>query len=83
MQGTIGEMALQCNINSRGRLARLIYGILLLLLGIALAFFWAWPEGHAWRWAIAIACMLGGAFAMFEARAGWCVVRAMGIKTPM
>ena len=24
-----------------------------------------------------------GAFAVFEARAGWCVVRAMGFKTPM
>ena len=76
-------MPLQCNINSHGRLARYIYGILLIVLGLALVWFWAWPEGHAWRWAIAIACMAGGAFAIFEARAGWCVVRAMGIKTPM
>jgi hypothetical protein len=29
------------------------------------------------------AAMLGGAFAIFEARAGWCALRAMGIKTPL
>jgi hypothetical protein len=27
--------------------------------------------------------ILGGAFAIYEARAGWCIVRAMGIKTPL
>jgi len=27
--------------------------------------------------------VLGGAFAIFEARAGWCALRAMGIKTPL
>ena len=25
----------------------------------------------------------GGAFAIFEARKGWCIVRAIGIKTPL
>jgi len=27
--------------------------------------------------------IFGGAFAIFEARAGWCIVRAIGIKTPL
>lgn len=76
-------MALTCNIDSRGRVARLIYGILLIALGIALVAFWAWPQGQVWKWVVAVACVAGGAFAMFEARAGWCVVRAMGFKTPM
>jgi hypothetical protein len=76
-------MPLTCNIDGRGKLARFIYGVILLIAGIALAVFWAWPNGAWWAWAISVCCMLGGAFAIFEARVGWCVVRAMGFKTPM
>jgi hypothetical protein len=76
-------MALTCNIDSRGKRARLIYGVLMVLLGAALIVFWAWPQGQIWKWIVSIACLGGGAFAMFEARAGWCAIRAMGIKTPM
>ena len=77
------SMPLICNIDSRGKLARLIYGIVFISLGIVLMIAWAWPDGQVWKWAVAIACVLGGSFAVFEARAGWCVMRAMGIKTPM
>jgi len=52
-------------------------------LGIALGVFWAWPDGGVWKWVVSIACVAGGAFGLYEARAGWCVVRAMGFKTPM
>ena len=76
-------MPLTCNIDSRGKLARLIYGILLIVLGLLLALFWAWPDGQAWKWIVTAACLLGGAFAVFEARAGWCVMRAIGFKTPL
>jgi len=43
----------------------------------------AWPTGSMWMWAISGALFAGGAFAVFEAWAGWCVIRAMGLKTPM
>jgi hypothetical protein len=76
-------MPLTCNIDSRGKAARLIYGVLMIVLGIVLIALWAWPQGEIWKWAISIGCIAGGAFAVFEARAGWCVVRAMGFKTPM
>jgi hypothetical protein len=76
-------MPLQCNIDARGKLARLIYGVALLILGLVLLLAWALPTGGLWAWAVTIGSLLGGAFAIFEARAGWCVVRAMGIKTPM
>ena len=76
-------MALTCNIDSRGKRARFIYGILMILLGVLLAAFWAWPQGQTWKWIVAAACVAGGAFSVFEARAGWCAIRAMGIKTPM
>ena len=76
-------MPLTCNIDSRGKAARLIYGIFMLVLGIVLVFMWAETYGHVWRWIISLGCIVGGAFAIFEARAGWCVIRAMGLKTPM
>jgi hypothetical protein len=34
-------------------------------------------------WWGALASVAGGSFAIWEARAGWCVVRAMGFKTPV
>ena len=76
-------MPLTCNIDARGKLVRLIYGLLMLLLGAALIALWAVPAGGWWRWAIAIGSALAGLLAIFEARAGWCIVRAMGFRTPM
>jgi hypothetical protein len=76
-------MSLTCNIDSRGKRARLIYGILMILLGAGLMIWWAWPQGEIWKWIVSGCCIAGGAFAVFEARAGWCAVRAMGFKTPM
>jgi hypothetical protein len=34
-------------------------------------------------WYAVAGALFGGAFAIFEARAGWCIVRAIGIKTPL
>jgi hypothetical protein len=76
-------MPLTCNIDSRGRVVRAIYGIMLLLTGIALAVFWALPAHNIWRWVVAALCIAAGAFGLFEAQRGWCVMRAMGFKTPM
>ena len=76
-------MPLNCNIDARGKRARLIYGIVMLVIGVALAFALALPSGSVWMWVVAAACVLFGAFAIFEARAGWCFVRAMGFKTRM
>jgi hypothetical protein len=76
------HMALTCNIDARGKRMRLINGIILFLIGLGTAVFWAWP-GHLAAWVIAAVCLLLGAFCIFEARAGWCALRAMGIKTKM
>jgi uncharacterized membrane protein HdeD (DUF308 family) len=76
-------MPLQCNIDAKGKLARLIYGLILLIAGIILLFIWALPSGTVLSWVVTVALLLGGAVAIFEARAGWCGVRAMGFKTPM
>ena len=76
-------MPLTCNINARGKLVRLIWGLFLLVLGVVSLIAWAVPTGSAGAWVVTAACLLLGAFALFEARAGWCVVRAMGFKTPV
>ncbi len=61
----------------------MIYGIVVLAIGVALVLFWALRGGGTWGWVISLACVAMGAFSIFEARAGWCVVRAMGFRTPM
>lgn len=76
-------MGLRCNIDSRGKAARLIWGVLLVIAGAVLLFVWALPDRSTMAWLVTAVCLAGGAFAVFEARAGWCVVRAMGFKTRM
>jgi len=76
-------MALQCNIDSKGRVARLVYGVIVLVAGVVSATLWALPAGTVLAWGVSGLLVASGAFAIFEARAGWCVVRAMGFKTPL
>ncbi len=76
-------MALTRNIDSRGRAVRLISGLLVLVVGVVLLFLWALSVGSALGWTITTLCLLCGAFMVFEARAGWCCLRALGMKTPV
>jgi len=76
-------MPLRCNIDARGKLVRLIYGVMMLVAGVVTLLAWALPSGSRFAWALTVVFALGGAFAIFEARAGWCAVRAMGFKTPV
>ena len=65
-------------------MARLYTGIVAIVFGIALALLTTLsvlPTTLGW---IAVAgSIFGGAFAIFEARKGWCIVRAIGFKTPL
>jgi hypothetical protein len=76
-------MALSCNIDARGKAARLRIGIVLAVTGIVLVLLWALPSGGAVPWLVSAALLAAGAFSIFEARAGWCAVRALGFKTPI
>lgn len=74
----------ECNIDAKGKAARLAGGLTTLLGAGVLATVLAFeivtvPFG----WYAVVGAIAGGAFAIYEARAGWCVVRAMGIKTPL
>jgi uncharacterized BrkB/YihY/UPF0761 family membrane protein len=76
-------MPMQCNIDSKGKAVRLIYGFLLIITGVLLAFFWAAPADRVWPWMIVGCIVASGGFAVFEGWSGWCVIRAMGFKTPL
>lgn len=70
------------NIDRKGRIARAITGLLCIVLGLTV---WLiqWPETFVYRWIVSLAAVAVGAFQLFEAKRGWCVARACGLKTPM
>jgi hypothetical protein len=74
-------MSLTCNIDARGKAARLRIGIVGLVVGMVLLFAWAIPTGGAAAWVVSLGVLVLAAFSVFEARAGWCAVRAMGFRT--
>lgn len=75
---------MQCNIGAKGKAARLKMGILAVVFAIVLAILVIAGvlSSNLWWYPVA-AITFGGAFSIFEARAGWCVIRAMGFKTPI
>lgn len=62
----------QPNLNFRGRMARGVIGTLCLVAGIVIA-------GDYSLWGLIF--VAAGLFAIFEAVARWCVVRACGVRT--
>jgi len=60
------------NLERKGRIVRALSGAVLLVAGVVL-----WPSS---LWA-GIALLASGAFVLFEAFRGWCLLRACGIKT--
>jgi uncharacterized membrane protein HdeD (DUF308 family) len=75
---------MQCNIDARGRRLRLISGILCLIVGIVLGILSIVLQKGFWVLLLAgLALLAGGLFQVYEARKGWCAIRAMGIKTPV
>ncbi len=75
---------MQCNIGAKGKAVRLKLGLkaLALALVFSVLILTGLLESVYW-WYVTGAIAFTGAFAIFEARAGWCIVRAMGFKTPI
>ena len=74
---------MQCNIDARGKAVRLLSGVVMVVLGVIAGALTGLAVIGGWGWAVAGVLIAVGGFAIFEARAGWCVVRAMGMKTPV
>lgn len=73
-------MKLACNINQRGRKARLATGVIADLCGVAGIL--AGILGNSTGMLIAgIFLSITGSFMIFEGARGWCAFRAIGIKT--
>ncbi len=70
------------NIDRKGRIARAITGLACISFGLAI---WPmnWPASIGWRCGLSTLAVAAGVFQLFEARRGWCVARACGLKTPM
>jgi uncharacterized BrkB/YihY/UPF0761 family membrane protein len=74
---------LQRNIDTRGRVARGVSGLLCLAVA-ALLFFAGTDWQPMWlRWVLFGGAVVLGGFQMFEALVGWCITRALGFRTPM
>ena len=72
----------ECNIDARGKVARFVGGLAGVAFSLLLAVLLMTDVvAHDLGWFAVAGAFFGGAFAIFEARAGWCVIRAMGIKT--
>ena len=77
-------MALECNIDAKGKAVRLIGGVFSLVAGlVSVVFSTTGIVDQQLGLVVSGGLIFGGAFAIFEARAGWCVVRALGFKTPL
>ena len=78
-------MARECNIDARGKFVRLVGGsvsvfagivaLLLIVVGIL-------PE-NIFSIGSVVGMFAGGALGIYEGKSGWCIARAMGIKTPI
>ena len=76
-------MAFQCNIDAQGKAVRLRLGIMGVLSSLGLAAACLLISAPDLAWAVPAGAFVGGAFAIFEGRTGWCVVRALGFRTPI
>jgi hypothetical protein len=73
---------MQCNIDAKGRRVRIFSGVVCCAIAVILAgISYFRVEILSWLDAIALVLFIGGAFQIFEGMKGWCVVRAVGIKT--
>ena len=75
---------MECNLDARGKATRLVSGGIGVLFGIVLGalFLFDVTSWHLLPY-ISAASIFGGGFAIFEGWSGWCVIRAIGIRTPL
>ena len=75
-------MRLTCNIDQRGRKARIIAGVFVDLFGSTLIVVGVFARSLP-TLAVGIILCVTGSFMIFEGARGWCALRALGIKTKL
>ena len=73
---------MQCNIDQRGRKARLTAGIIASGAGLVLLLAGYFRDQLPVT-LVGTVFIVSGLFMIFEGLKGWCALRALGIKTPM
>ena len=71
-----------CNIDQRGRTARIVTGMIVDLCGAGLIVAGA-LNGNTALLVAGILASVSGSFMIFEGVRGWCMLRALGIKTKL
>jgi hypothetical protein len=74
---------MQCNIDARGRAVRRNVGMLCCVIATASVGLGLWGVYGTVLLSVGIILILAGLFQFFQARKGWCAIRAMGIRTPV
>ena len=84
MNNKVVKIMLQCNIDHKGKALRLVSGMVSLLLGVILLFlnYFEIISGDILI-EFTTFMIVGSSFAIFEGWSGWCLVRALGIRTPI
>jgi len=76
-------MERECNIDAKGKLFRFTIGIFSILSGIIIISLFNFNIFISEEILImGVFSIVGGLFSIWEAREGWCIVRAIGIRTP-
>lgn len=68
-----------CNIDRKGRRQRILGGIVFLLIGAGLL---AWGGESSGLLTAGWGSAAAGGFMLFEGLRGWCVLKALGRRTP-
>ena len=77
-------MAMECNIDARGKAIRLFGGMFSLIAGLVIASIAHFDLVEIpYLWVASAGLLAGGTLGIFEGWSGWCVARAMGIWTPI
>jgi len=67
-----------CNLNARGKAARLIGGVITLAVAAVLAaLLTVGVITPAWVWFVVLGTTLGALFQLYEGWSGWCAINAM------
>ena len=76
-------MERKCNIDAKGKLFRFTVGMFSVISGIVIISLFNLNIFISEEILLmGIFSIIGGLFAIWEAREGWCIVRAIGIRTP-